>query len=138
MPSSIQRTTGEAVYASPFLTGADGNNIHVKVIVSSLTSREVDSKGYLKPGVPLVRATGLLPTLAGDIIAAVEEQTQVATGNTAPILAAVTNSPFVACRVYGTINHDMLVSVLGAALTAGEITAFNGAGSQLRLTVKSV
>lgn len=137
MPASISTpTTLEEPYVSPFLSAADGNNIHVKVDVSALTSREVDAKGYLKPGVPLKQDTGILPTAAGDIVVMVEEAVKIATGNTA--LGAITNDPFVACRVYGTVNHDMLVSVLGAELTAGEKAAINGAGSNLRLTNRSV
>lgn len=138
MPASITRTSSDELYASPYQTGADGNNVHVKVDVSALTTREVDTNGYLKPGVPLVQATGLLPTLAGDVIVAVEEEVKIASGNTAAILSAITNDPFVACRVFGTVNHDMLASVLGAELTAGEKAAFNGAGSSLRLTVRSI
>ena len=131
----ITKKTHEAPYASPFQSGADGNNVHVKVDVSALTSREVDANGYLKPGVPLVQGTGVLPTAAGDVVVMVEEATKIAENNTG--LASITADPFIGCRVYGTVNHDMLADILGAELTAGEIAAINGGGSRLRLTQRS-
>ncbi len=134
MPTIIERKTGADLYVSPFQTGADANNVHIKVDVSALTAREVDAKGYLKPGVPLTMA-GVLPTVAGDLVVMVEEATRIALDNTG--LAAVTNDPAIGCRVYGTVIHDMLVSILGAELTAGEKAALNGAGSHLRLTNRS-
>lgn len=133
---SIEKTPGDELYSSPFATGGNGNNIHVKVDIATLTSREVDAKGYLKPGVPLKQDTGTLPTAAGDLVVMVAEQTKIASGNTG--LAAITAKPLIACRPEGTVNHDMLVSVLGAELTTGEKAAINGAGSNLRLTTRSI
>lgn len=135
MPSIFEKTTADELYASPFQTGDNGNNVHVKIDVSVLTPREVDAKGYLKPGVPFKQDTGTLATAAGDLVVCVAEATRIATSFAA--LASITNDPFVGCRVYGTINHDMLASVLGAELTAGEKAAINGAGSRLRLTNRS-
>lgn len=135
MPARIKTTTGNELYASPFLAGGNGNNIHVKVDVSALTSREVDANGYLKPGVPLVRDTGVLPTAAGDVVVMVASPVKIADNNTG--LASITDDPFIGCRPEGSVNHDMLVDILGAELTAGEKAALDGAGSKLTLTTRS-
>ena len=132
---SIEKTTGDELYASPFLTGGAGNNEHVKIDVSALTSREVDARGYLKIGTPINPATGLLPTAAGQRVVAVAQTIRVAKNNTD--LSSITNDPLIGCRTEGGINHDMLVDILGAVLTANEIAAINGAGSRLFLTQKS-
>ena len=49
MPMEMNKVTGDTHYPDPFLTAFD--SVDLKIDVSTLTTDEVDSKGYLKPGV---------------------------------------------------------------------------------------
>jgi len=129
MPIKVSKTTGTGVYGVPFV-GPSSGPVHVQVDVSALTSREVDADGYLKPGVVLTLA-GLLPTAAGDKVGVVPEAIKIHTDNTS--LAGVTADPFVVVHTYGTLSRDITEDNLGAALSAAEIAALNGAGSQIVL-----
>lgn len=63
------------------------------------------------------------------------EPIKVAAGNESEDIAAVTNDPFVACAVSGTLNRDIMEDVLDRALTAAEIAALNGPNSKLVLSL---
>lgn len=131
MPMSITSTDGATTYASPFVGPVD-HTVHVQVDVSALTSAEVDSKGYLKPGVVLTLA-GVVPGASNTarIGVTVEATKIVAAGAT---LASVTADPLVAVATVGQINRDIAEDNLGRAYTANEIAALNGVGSSITLT----
>jgi hypothetical protein len=59
---SVTKTTGAAVYGSPFV-GPVNHTAAIDVDLTGLTSDEIDAKGYLKPGVPLSRAGALIAAL---------------------------------------------------------------------------
>jgi len=133
MPMDIVTTAGQAAYANPLL-GAINHVDHVKVDVSGLTTAEVDTKGYLKPGVPLTQA-GIL-VAAGSVYGMTFEAVKIVTpaqaGSTAA-LAAVTSDPLVAVCTHGLVNRDIGEDNLGRAYTAAEIAGM-GAGNALKLT----
>lgn len=58
MPIAIKKTAGGSAHAPVFVTGPLATD-SVKVDISALSSNEIDSDGYLKPGVPFSK-NGLL------------------------------------------------------------------------------
>lgn len=132
MPTIISKTAGDTAYGSPFI-GAVQNVLHVKVDVSTLTSREVDADGYLKPGVPFALDGLLLGASNTKRVCMVVEATKIAPNNTG--LASITNDPFVACATIATVNRDIIEDNLGGNLTTDEIAALNGVGSTIVLSL---
>ena len=122
MPLDIFSTPGGDAYSNPFV-GAPGPVVNVKVDVSTLTVAEVDTNGYLKPGVPL-QANGALVTAAGQSVygVTIEEQRLSGRRDNANI-AADTNDTMIAVATSGTINRDFAESMLGRAYTANEQAA---------------
>jgi hypothetical protein len=57
-PISVESTAGGSVYGHPFLGPVD-HAVAIDVLLSALTSREIDANGFIKPGVILSR-NGLL------------------------------------------------------------------------------
>lgn len=144
MPMTVTETTGNNVYASPFIGPVD-HPVHAKIDVSALlidgaNGAQVDAKGYLKPGTPFklvgVDAVPLDGTAGEYVYGCVIEATQIVpVAPTNATLGAVTADPFVALNTQGLINRDILEDNLGRALSAAEIAAFAAAGSRLTLTV---
>jgi len=133
MPISVTKTAGGMAHA-PVFVGEILNTDTVKVDVSTLTTAEVDTAGYLKPGVPFLK-TGLLVT-AGAVYGVTIESIKVAASNAAADIAAVlaAGDPFVALGTIGTVNRDIAEDNLARAYTAAEIAGFDLAGSKLHLT----
>lgn len=129
MPIRITTTAGGTGYANP-LVGEVGHVDHVKLDVSGMTTAEVDTDGYLKPGVPLTKA-GIL-VAAGFVYGVTFEAIKIADNNTG--LAGDTTDPLVAVAVIGLVNRDVVEDNLGRVLTAAEIAGFDAAGSKLALT----
>ncbi len=102
---------------------------NVLIDVSTLSANEVDSKGYLKPGVP-VNKTGDLVT-AGFVYGVTIEATKIAEDNTD---LANTPDTFVAVSTSGLVNRDLVEDILGRPLSAAEIAGFDAAGCKLGLT----
>lgn len=137
MPMTVSTTTGGTAYTSPFV-GPVTHAINKKIDLSTLTVDEVDSDGYLKPGVP-IRDNGGLGTLItgaqvleGVTVEAVKLPITLPRDNTT--LAAETGDCFVAIATHGVINRDIAEDNLGRAYNANELTAFAAAGSHFRLT----
>ncbi len=130
MPIAITATTGGDAHAPVFVTGPTETDV-VKVDVSTLTANELDTAGFLKPGVPFLK-TGLLVT-AGAVYGVTIESIKVAASNAAGDIAAAVD-PFVALGVIGVVNRDIMEDNLGRVLTAAEIAGFDLAGSTLKLT----
>lgn len=128
----ITNTAGAGTYGNPFVGAASGE-VHVQVDVSALTAREVDARGYLKPGVVLTIA-GLLPGAANTaVVGVVPEPVKIAASNVG--LAAITADPFVVIKTIGLVNRDIIEDNLESALSANEIAALNTAPSRIVLTL---
>lgn len=130
MPIGIAKTAGGLGHACPFVGEIASTDV-VKVDISALTTFEVDSDGYLKPGVPFLK-TGLLVT-AGGVYGVTIEAIKIATANDSSTLGAAVDC-FVALGTIGTVNRDISEDNLGRAYTAAEIAGFDLAGSKLHLT----
>ncbi len=124
-PATISRD-----YESPFVGPVD-HTFGILVNIAVLTTREVDSKGYLKPGVPFTKA-GALVGAGGYVWGVTVEEVKVGDGNTAPLLTAA-GIREIAVATEGSINQDVAEDMLGAPYTANEIAGFNAAGSKITL-----
>jgi hypothetical protein len=134
MPLDITNVTGGKSYGNPFVGPVD-HPAHVKVDISGLTTKEVDSSGYLKPGVPLEEdgtTVGSGEFVFGVTIEAVKLPL-VTVPPTNDTLATETHDCFVAVGTIGQVNQDIMEDNLDRALTADEIAGFNLAGSKLVL-----
>ena len=131
MPISVGKTSGGLAHSPVFvgqITGTDA----VKVDISALTTNEVDSKGYLKPGVPLAKTGLLLANTTTPVWGVTIEAIKIAASNSSADLNAATDC-FVAVG-FGLINRDIAEDVLGRAYSANEIAGFDVAGSNCRIT----
>lgn len=131
MPIDITTTAGGSQYANPII-GPVQHTLIVTLDISGMTASEVDTAGYLKPGVPL-DVDGDLCGGSDYVYGITFEAQKVATGNTSAILSAATDPPVTLCT-HGIVNRDVVEDNLGRALTANEVTAFKTAGSNLTLT----
>jgi hypothetical protein len=128
---SFTKTAGGTDYGNPFIGPIDYTD-GVNVVIANLTTREVDSNGVLKPGVPF-RSTGALVSGTSQVIyGCVAEATKVAAGNDATSLTAA-GTQQISLVIRGALNSDMMTDILGSALTANEIAAFAAAGSHIIL-----
>lgn len=101
--------------------------------VAALTANEVDSDGYLKPGVPFDVA-GALVGAAAYVFGVTIEPIKVAIDNTGPNLTAA-GIVQVTLQCIGMVNRAIAESNLGRVYTANEIAGFALAGSKLVLLV---
>lgn len=133
MPITIEDVAVEAsTYGKPFVgPGAQYTDV-VKIDISDLTDNEVDTYGYLKPGVPLAKDGNLIGS-GVPVWGVTLESIKIAASNVAAVLDAATDC-FVAVGTVGVVNRDIMEDNLGRALTSDEIAGFDLAGSQIHLT----
>ena len=125
------KTTSGQVYARVFVGPVD-HFAQLAVNVAVLTTREVDSDGYIKPGVPFL-STGALVSAAGQVIWGVTpESIKVANGNDAASLTAAGTIQLGVATI-GQINRALSEANLGAAYNANELAAFGAAGCLIHL-----
>ena len=130
MPISITNESGGANYGNPFVGPVDHTAV-VKVDISAMTNAEIDSKGYLKPGVPF-KENGTLIGSGEKLFGVTIEAIKVAAGNESADLSGATDC-FVAVGTVGQISQDIAEDNLGRSYTADEIASFNLAGSKIVL-----
>jgi hypothetical protein len=130
MPITIESLASEQnSYGNPWVGAIEHRDV-VKVDISGLTTDEVDSLGYLKPGVPFTKA-GILVT-TGNVYGVTIEAIKIAADNASATLAAATDC-FVALGTHGLINRDIAEDNLGRAYTAAEIAGMADGGA-IKLT----
>lgn len=132
MPSMVTKTSGGLGYGSPFV-GEPKDILHVKVDVSGLSANEVDTEGYLKPGVPLTIAGALIGASNTARVGVTVEAAKIVPAGTT--LSGVTSDPFVAVAFTAAVNRDIMEDNLGRALTANEIAGLNGVASGIVLSL---
>lgn len=137
MPNMGEKRGGGQNYSDPFLGPVD-HTAHLKIDVSQLTTREVDARGFLKPGVPFTVA-GTRPTgAAGEFIYGVSvapvELAGVSANPTDVSLAAVTEDQFIAVATIAQVQRHIARDNLGSDYSANELTAFRAAGCHITLT----
>lgn len=135
MPIMIEAVATEAnTYGKPFVgPGAEYTDV-VQVDISDLTTKEVDTFGYLKPGVPFAKAGDLVGSGIPVYGVSLESIRIITYTPTDALLAADTGTVAVAVGTVGVVNRDIMEDNLGRALTADEIAGFALAGSHVHLT----
>lgn len=137
MPMKVKdRMTGGIGYATPFV-GPVNHTEAVEVDLSALTGAEVDSLGYIKPGVPLtsegklVVSDGQEPAgPSGPVHVVTIEPIKVYDG---PGSSEMTGKVVVVGAVIGAVNQAIIEDNLGRALTEFEVAAFKVPGCLIRL-----
>lgn len=125
MPIEITSLSGGGtVYGSPFI-GPVSYVMQIDIDVTALTTREVDSDGYLKPGVPFLASGALVSAPAQSILGVVIEALRVAGGNAAGDFSAASAAHQIGLATIGQINRDVVEDNMGAAFTADELDAFS-------------
>lgn len=137
MPIAITAAAATTSYGNPII-GEAGMRKHVKIDLSGLTSDEVDSDGYLKPGVVLKESGGLAILVGGaaGVIFVVTEPTKlnVTVPATTTTLGNETGDHLIGVAGSGLVNRDIVEDNLGRALTANELSSFTTAGTHLAIT----
>jgi hypothetical protein len=132
-PIKVNRASTEEtpVYGNPF-RGPVNHTAQIGLVLTGFTDREIDSQGYLKPGVP-VRSTGALISGSGQAVFGVTiEALKVGAGNSAEDIAAM-GTQEVAVAIYGALNRAIIEENLGEALSTNEVNAFAHAECELIL-----
>jgi hypothetical protein len=136
MPISITNPAAEAnSYGNPLVGPAEYRDV-VVLDISDLTTAEVDSLNYVKPGLPLAKAGDTIGN-GVPVYGVVMEATKLKHATvpaTDVSLAADTGTMQIAVCTHGIVNRDIVEDNLGRALTADEIAGFALAGSNLHLT----
>lgn len=135
MPMSIVTTAGFTDYA-PVMIGPY-NVTNLLIDVSTLTTAEVDSKGYLKPGTvfQLSSDTGILISAGSQTIFGVSIE-PVLINKASGSNSTLSTDPdiIIAVATNGLVNRDIAEDNLGRAYSANELAAFRAAGSRLQYT----
>lgn len=124
------------LYDDPFISPPIAV-VNLKIDVSTLTTDEVDSRGYLKPGVPfrVSGTSGLLISAGSQVVYGVTREAQKMRQRTDNAdLGTDTNDAMYAVETGGTINRDLAEDILGRAYSADEIAALAAGGFKLTTT----
>lgn len=133
MPLSKRALVAANIPYHPVFQGRVDHTAQIAINVTALTSAEVDSDGYLKPGVPFEADGTLLDAAADVVFGVVIEPIKVAAGNAAGDLSAADATFQIALGIEGVVNRNLIEANLGRVLTANEIAGFDLAGSHIRL-----
>lgn len=114
--------TGDTPY-HPVFQGRVDHTAQISINVTALTNAEVDTDGYLKPGVPFA-ADGTSVGAAEAVFGVVIEPIKVANGNAAGDLSAADASFQIALGIEGVVNRHLIEANLGRVLTANELAGF--------------
>jgi hypothetical protein len=133
MPLKSTKTAGAQVYGSAFLNPIEQMD-HVKIDVSTLTTDEVDTNGYIKPNVPLQAAGTLVSGASQTVYGLTIEATQIPGRTSNANLAGDTTDPLIAVCTSALINRDIAEDNLGRAFSANELAALTAGGFKVTST----
>lgn len=130
----VSKTAGGLTHSPVFSGKITGTDV-VNVDISDLTTKEVDAKGNLKPGVPFDKSGNLVAegvAVWGTTI----EATPLPHATIPPTNTSLGNDTgtYPVAVGFGLVNRDVVEDNLERALTAHEIAGFDLAGSNCRLT----
>lgn len=131
MPLKVTSRAGDSDYGSPLL-GPANHTAPIAVDITALTDDEIDSEGYLKPGVPFTGAGALVGAAPAFVFGVTIEPQKVADGNAAGDIAGAGTQTVIVATI-GQVQRAIAEDNLGRAYTADEIAGFDRAGSKLVL-----
>lgn len=125
------------IYGRPFV-GPTHHPSQIAVNITLLTANEVDSQGYLKPGVPFTAAGILVGVAPAFVHGVVPEPIDVLflrpfDGLTFAAALAAAGTQQITVMTIGQVNRKIIEDNLGRVLTANEIAGFSAAGSLVKL-----
>lgn len=131
------------VYVDPFV-GPANHSVQILIDVSGLTSDEIDSEGYLKPGVPF-RENGLLISGASQYVFGVTREAvrvgydsaTLTWGNAAAHIAGGTDTQ-VALFTIGQVDKGAIEDNLARSLTVNEVDGFESGSCEVILVDRSL
>lgn len=129
MPLRFKKTAAPNASSieSPFVGPID-HTVGVQVNLALLTNKEIDTYGWVKPGIPLTKAGALLAS-TNPVFGVTVEAVKVAADNASATIAALGIQELAVATVC-QVNQDMAEDILERAYTAAEIAGFNLAGSK--------
>ena len=131
MPIRVSQSgTVTTTYAKPFV-GPIHHTAQIALTLTGFTNKEIDSRGYLKPGVPVTRAGTLIGT-GGKVFGVTIEPIKVAADNATATIAAIPVTT-VAVATSGQLNKAIIEDNLDRALNADELAAFVDGATNLVL-----
>lgn len=133
MPLETTLTASDATYGNAFLNNIDAVD-HIKIDVSTLTTDEVDSNGYLKPNVPLKSDGTLVSGTSQTVYGLTVEATKLPGRTDNASLSSDTSDPLIAVTTDALINRDIAEDNLGRALSANELSALTAGGFKVTST----
>jgi hypothetical protein len=123
MPISVTRTaSGATDYGTPLKGIATVHTMGINVLMSGMSTAEVDADGVLKPGVPLKRDGTLVSGASQVVFGVTVEATKVAASNSVGDLAAA-GTKEIAVAYFCSYNKAIAEDILGRAVSANELTA---------------
>lgn len=138
MPVRMNKNISAAgvIYGRP-VVGPANHTAQISVDITLLTANEVDSQGFLKPGVPFA-ANGILVGAAVPVFGIVPEPLDVLhippfTTLTFAAALAAAGVQQLAVVTIGQVNRKIIEDNLGRVLTANEIAGFGLAGCLIKL-----
>lgn len=127
-----QVLSGGEGYPDPFVSALAVANLRVDV--STLSNREIDANGYLKPGTILQKSGAKISAAAQTAYGVVRFPVKVAADNQAGSIAAAADID-VAVVTHGVLSQPIAEQILGSVLTANELASLTiaAAGSNILL-----
>lgn len=139
MMSVTVKTQSGGTYISPFIQNHKDPET-IPVVASIFSAFEVDTFGFLKPGVPLAKlaaGTGTLVGVAPAFVYGVTVEAQkiadLSTGLTLAAALTAAGTVQVTLGRRGLVSRALIEEMLGRVLTANELAGFIAAGSHIAL-----
>lgn len=128
----IPRTTGGQFIPPPFVGPVD-HRVAVPLTLSTLTNKEIDLNGWLKPMIPLQKSGAKISAPAQVVYGVTVDYVKVAADNATATIAALTTPIDVVIAYLCAINRAAAEDLLDRAFTADEIAGFALAGGHVLL-----
>lgn len=115
-------------YGLPFI-GPVHHTASVPILLTIMSNKEIDSKGYLRPGIPISDTNILVGIAPAFVYGVTVAPIKVAADNAAGTIAAL-GTIWVAVATICQVNRALAEAILERVYTANEIAGFERAGSK--------
>jgi hypothetical protein len=132
MPAKVTTTSAGAVDYGSHIVGPILFVHQMALVLTGFTTAEIDSLGYLKPGVPVEADGTLVNTTSQTIFGVTIEAIKVANGNAAGDISGAGTQQITVMTI-GQVNKKIIEDNLGRVLSANELSAFAIGGCKIAL-----